>query len=511
LRTGGRSFGGALSWNEPAHLAPFPDTSPFKNMSLPPDVTIATQVLAEPTPDLPTKTWAKLTDGTPLITAERRGQGWVILFHVTATPEWSNLPLTGLFVDLLRRMVDISAGVTAMNETGATADLLPPLQLLDGFGHLTAPGGSARPVSMSDLTGNKVGPDMPAGLYGPANDTVALNLSPSLEKAAPIAAWPSGARHITLDNVARERAFKPYFLAAALLLLLIDLAISFLMRGLSPATMRRAATGVTSAAVLLAIGLWSSDGRAAETKPAAPIDSATSAAILDTRLAYIVTGDNTIDHVAAAGLSALTHILAARTSAEMAQPAPIDLNTLNLSADELSPYPLIYWRVSAAQMPPTPKTAAAISTYLHRGGLIVFDAPEQAGAMGGHGAGARLEAILHTIDLPPLVMMRSNHVLTRSFYLLKGLPGRFTDSTIYVDRGTSTTDGVSSVIVGGNDWAAAWARDANDLPLYAAVPGGESQRELAYRAGVNMVMYALTGNYKSDQVHLPAIMQRLTQ
>jgi hypothetical protein len=131
--------------------------------------------------------------------------------------------------------------------------------------------------------------------------------------------------------------------------------------------------------------------------------------------------------------------------------------------------------------------------------------------VGGHGAAAKLDGILQAMDLPRLIVMRNDHVLTRSFYLLKGLPGRYTDSTIYVDRGTTSTDGVSSVIVGGNDWAAAWARDDNGLPLYPVVPGGESQREMAYRAGVNMVMYALTGNYKSDQVHLPAIMQRLTQ
>src|SRR6185295_1033553 len=107
LRSGGRNFGGTLSWNEPTHLAPFPDTSPFKNMAVPSDVTISSQVLAEPTPDLSTKTWAKLNDGTPLITADRRGQGWIVLFHVTATPEWSSLPLSGLFVDILRSLVDL--------------------------------------------------------------------------------------------------------------------------------------------------------------------------------------------------------------------------------------------------------------------------------------------------------------------------------------------------------------------------------------------------------------------
>jgi hypothetical protein len=143
--------------------------------------------------------------------------------------------------------------------------------------------------------------------------------------------------------------------------------------------------------------------------------------------------------------------------------------------------------------------------------MVVFDAPEQSGAVGGKGAGERLDAILRTLDLPALEPVADDHVLTRSFYLLKGLPGRYTDARVYVDKGTTATDGVASIIVGGNDWVAAWARDSSGLPLYPAVPGGENQREMAYRAGVNMVMYALTGNYKSDQVHLPAIMQRLTQ
>jgi hypothetical protein len=68
---------------------------------------------------------------------------------------------------------------------------------------------------------------------------------------------------------------------------------------------------------------------------------------------------------------------------------------------------------------------------------------------------------------------------------------------------------VSPVVVGNGDWAGAWAVDAAGRPLYAVTPGGESQREVAYRFGVNLVMYALTGNYKADQVHLPAIMERL--
>jgi hypothetical protein len=72
-------------------------------------------------------------------------------------------------------------------------------------------------------------------------------------------------------------------------------------------------------------------------------------------------------------------------------------------------------------------------------------------------------------------------------------------------------DGVSSVVIGANDFAAAWAVDEAGQPLYPVVPGGARQREMAHRFGVNIVMYALTGNYKSDQVHVPAILERLGQ
>jgi hypothetical protein len=505
LRSGGRSFGGALSWNEPATLAPFPETAPFKGMAVPDDIAVRTQVLAEPTPDLAAKTWARLSDGTPLITAERRGQGWVVLFHVTATPEWSSLPLSGLFVDLLRRLIEMGTGIAGVE--GAPDGVLAPLSLLDGLGHLVPPGPTAAPLAARGLDAAKPGPEAAPGLYGASGNSVAFNLSPRLGDLAP-ARILANAPRMGFDGVARERAMKPWLLSAALALLLLDLLVSFALRGLGPDLrerfpLRRAAgLGVFMLALFAARAPLAAENR--------PLDPAAVAAVLETRLAYVVTGRNDVDRVSALGLAALTQVLANRTSAEMAQPAAVDLDAGQLSADSLSPYPVIYWRVTAAQARPNARAAAALSAYLHRGGMVVFDAPEQAAA-GSPGSVAKLEEILRTIDLPPLIAMNDEHVLTRSFYLLQGLPGRFVDAPVYVEKGSSAHDGVSSVIIGGNDWASAWAREANGLPLFPAVPGGETQREMAYRAGVNMVMYALTGNYKSDQVHLPAIMQRLTQ
>jgi len=131
LRRGGRTIGGALSWEQPARLAPFAPDSPFAGLAVPADVTVSRQVLAEPDLELASKTWARLADGTPLVTAEKRGQGWIVLVHTTANADWSNLALSGLFVEMLRRTVVMSQGVAAASE-----EALPPIETFDGFGRL---------------------------------------------------------------------------------------------------------------------------------------------------------------------------------------------------------------------------------------------------------------------------------------------------------------------------------------------------------------------------------------
>ena len=123
-----------------------------------------------------------------------------------------------------------------------------------------------------------------------------------------------------------------------------------------------------------------------------------------------------------------------------------------------------------------------------------------------------LQRLGHDLAVPPLAPLTSAHVLARAFYLLQDFPGRYDGGTVWVQRDQDrTNDSVSPIIIGGHDWAAAWAIDAEGRNPYATIPGGDRQRTLAYRFGVNLVMYALTGNYKGDQVHVPAILERLGQ
>jgi hypothetical protein len=88
---------------------------------VPKDVTVNRQVLAEPDAVLATKSWASLEDGTPLVTGERRGKGLVSLFHVSADMRWSDLPMSGTFVEMLRRIVDMSGYTTPIQAPASPA------------------------------------------------------------------------------------------------------------------------------------------------------------------------------------------------------------------------------------------------------------------------------------------------------------------------------------------------------------------------------------------------------
>ena len=230
----------------------------------------------------------------------------------------------------------------------------------------------------------------------------------------------------------------------------------------------------------------------------------------ETRLAYVRTGVPAVDATSNAGLQGLGVVLNQRTSVEPPLPLGVDVET-----DELAFFPLLYWPVTAEQATPSDAALRRLNAYLKNGGTILFDTRDQnaGGSFGGTRPGTQaLRELVRGLDIPPLIPTPPDHVLTKSFYLMQSFPGRWAGGTVWVEESQGqVNDGVSSVIIGANDWAGAWAVDDTGRPLFPAVPGGERQREMAYRFGVNLVMYALTGNYKSDQVHVPAILERLGQ
>jgi hypothetical protein len=236
----------------------------------------------------------------------------------------------------------------------------------------------------------------------------------------------------------------------------------------------------------------------------------------------VLTGDAQADRTSRFGLIGLGKFLTLKTAVEPGEPAGV-----NILADEIAFFPVLYWPVLANAQTLPENILAKIDAYMKQGGMIIFDTRDYGQGMpsgfniNSARSGTALARLIGKLDLPPLEPVPEGHVLTKSFYLLRAFPGRWDGGQLWVEaeaadgtaqnRKSRRVDGVSTVLVTPNDFAAAWALDDSGRPMFPVVPGGEAQREQAFRTGVNIVMYALTGNYKADQVHVPALLERLGQ
>ena len=509
LRAGGRSVGGAMSWGEPKSLEKFKDSSPFFGLDIPDDVVVSAQVVAQPDPTLSNRVIASLNDGTPLVTRKAIGQGQIVLFHVTATAEWSTLPLSGLFVQMMERLA-ISSSSASNDTQGLQGTVWTPLRVMDGFGVLSD-AGNLPGVDGADLAEGPAGPDMRPGIYVSADRQIARNVvTPDTQLA--LADWPTGVP-VRGMNVSPETPLAGWLLSFSILLLLADVIASLALSG---RLLKRAGT---IAVWLIAMML---QPPAPATAQDANADAFALNATAELTLAYVVTGVPSIDEISQAGLRGLSDTLYFRTSVEPANPIGVDLEN-----DELAFFPMLYWPITPDQARPSDAAYVKLNEYLHSGGMILFDTRDA--NIAGFGAsspnGRKLQSLAAPLDIPPLEPLPSDHVLTRTFYLLQDFPGRYTGRDIWVEASPpdaeqvegmpfrNLNDGVTPVVIGGNDWAAAWAVSSSGAPMVPIGRGftGERQREIAYRFGVNLVMHVLTGNYKSDQVHVPALLDRLGQ
>jgi hypothetical protein len=516
LRRGGRSLGGSLTWEKPQHLAAFAPDGPFAGLVAPKDITVNRQVLAEPDAVLPTKSWASLEDGTPLVTGERRGKGLLALFHVSADMRWSDLPLSGSFVEMLRRIVDVSgyaSGPAADAASEANIETVAPLRMLDGFGAFAPPPSTAKPLAANFR--DRATLDHPPGFYGPADGPLAVNTLAATDRVTPLDTSILNARRANYTN-SEPRDLRGMLLSSSLALFLIDaLIVALLGGGIVSLLRRRAAPAALLLALLLPLGLSS------PTKANSATDDFAIKATAQTRLAYVQTGNADVDSIVKAGLFGLTLFLAQRTALEAGDPVGVDP-----AHDELAFFPLIYWPVVPGAPKPPQEAIDKIDAYMKQGGTVLFDTRDAIEALPGDNGASQtpgmqtLREILSSLDVPELEPVPREHVLTKTFYLLRDFPGRFDTGQTWVEtlprdededaasHPARGGDGVSPIIITSNDLVGAWAIRPDGQPM---LPVAQRQREFAFRAGVNIVMYTLTGNYKADQVHAPALIERLGQ
>jgi uncharacterized protein DUF4159 len=473
----------------------------------------------------------------------------IVLFHVTADTRWSDLPLSGSFVEMLRRMVGMAGTTTASDEMAKRTEreVVPPTRILDGFGAFGPPTATTRPVPVGYVA--RATADHPPGFYGPPEGLLAVNTLAPADRLVGLDFDPLHGR-LEPYRIGEPLDLRGPVLTAALVLLVLDALVVFLLAGGIGQILRRrpqrAAAALLLAGVVAALTFgpqaFAQDNKqdSAQQRPRPPartpvqqtepqaspadLDFAMKATV-ETRLAYVTTGDAEVDGISKSGLQGLTLFLAQRTALEAGEPVGLDI-----ARDELSFFPLIYWPVVPGAAKPSPAALARIDAYMKNGGTVLFDTRDAIMAPPGPGGGNRspgmlaLRNILGSLDIPELEPVSRDHVLTKTFFLLKDFPGRFNSGQLWVEALPSTDeqadeskrparagDGVSSIIISSNDFAGAWATRSDGQAMLPLVPGEPRQREFAFRAGVNIVMYTLTGNYKADQVHVPALLERLGQ
>ena len=494
LRQGERGIGGALAWEDPQKLAAFSAESPFFGLPTPEDVTVAKQVMAEPGIETDSRTWARLEDGSPIVTSSTLGQGRIVLFHVTAGPDWSNLALSGLYVDMLRRILPL-----AKSRKVETVESVADWQLdreLDAFGRLQSPAIGAQPIPNGQFESTVASSKFRPGYYSQGTRQNALPLTRNSAEIEPLST-PSGATPKTFGKTS-ETSFMGRLLGIALIALIIDAFFALLASGrLSYLRPQHILPLLLVGILFIPISSFANDG----------IDRRVEAAT-GLHLAYIETGDVRRDELSRIAMEGLSEQLNGRTTIE-----PVGVHGVLPDSKGLELYPFLYWPVRRDTPELSPEARNNINAYMNAGGTVIFDTADEGDRVLRAGQPhPGLQRVTEGLDIPRLIEVPEDHVLTKSFYLLQVFPGRWANGPVYVqatENSSGGRDGVSPVIIGSNDWAAGWAVTAEDGRVIDLEKDIARQSEIAVRFGVNVVMYTLSGNYKSDQVHSAALVERI--
>ncbi|KEC54686.1 DUF4159 domain-containing protein [Bartonella koehlerae] len=518
LRPGKRLFGSIMSWVKPQKLAPFTKNSFFFDLPFPEDVTVSRQILAEPSSDLFEKTWLSLADGTPLITAASRGKGTVIFIHIAPDPTWSNLPLSGFFAQMLQKLVTLSAYENKNSIQRKTKTVQNPWKTLTADGKLQPPPSYVIPLIIDAQNLPLASSHTPPGFYGFKNNLYALNLLNPSSHLMKQSSLPSFLSESPLSYDTKEKHLTAPLLGLAVLLFALDHFLILWMGGVF--FLKRQSNMFLFLPMAISLIVLFSYSPIVHAQDAENHDETIVQAAGATHLAYIITNNHEIDATSRSGLETLSQFIAERTML-----SPGSVTAIDLEKDELAFYPLIYWPIDSHSSLPTPKSLEKINSFMKYGGTILFDTRDQIQTglnLEGKATPAtqKLRTILKGLNIPAIEPASADHVIARSFYIMPDFPGLYRGSPLWVESSSvnkknnnplGSGDNVSSLLITGNNLAGAWALDEKGMWKYPLIPNDPMQRLWAFRAGLNIVIYVLTGNYKADQVHVPALLERFNR
>ncbi|ALE03567.1 DUF4159 domain-containing protein [Bartonella ancashensis] len=516
LRPGERRLGGTMSWTQPQKLAPFTKNSVFSDLPFPEDIMIFRQILAEPNSNLFEKTWLNLADGSPLVTATQRGKGTLVFIHVSPDSTWSNLPLSGFFAQMLQKLITVNtydhSPVLHTIKTPQT-----PWRILNADGQLQIPPSFIAPLIIDKQKLPFPSYSTPPGLYGSKNNFYALNvLNSSSNLIEQEHQRISSEKSLSYDDIQEYHLTGP-ILGLAMLLFTLDIFLVLWREKFLLSNRKIKVFFYFSGRKLYYLDAIRFQSPGANCRK---YDTATVQTAGTPHLAYVITNNNEIDATSRSGLKALSQFISEHT---MLSPGPVV--ALDLDKDELAFYPLIYWPIDPDSPLPTQKNLEKINAFMKHGGAVLFDTRDQMNTNltleeTANPATQKLRTILRKLNILAIEPATIDHVVSRSFYIMPDFPGRYRNSPLWVESSSinkknsnsiTTGDNVSSLFITANDFAGAWALNEKEMWKYPLIPNDYMQRLWAFRAGLNIVMYTLTGNYKADQIHVPALLERFNK
>lgn len=496
-----RAMNGVLAWGEPAEFSEFSKSSPFYGIEINDMIKVRKQVLADPSDSqLNEKIWARLADNTPLVTASAKGAGITVLFHTTAGPDWSDIALSGTFVQMLKRIVEISGNSIANKEE--TNGIFKPILLTDAFGNQVSDEKAMRNIKGidgKDILTVKPSSETPPGIYDSGGYRVSINLGERLKEIESVNKLPSGVEQINYSGSKETELAMPLFVLACLLFFVDWLISAMIGSGVFLSNKMQKIAGFLLLLVPLTIfcnSFYINSAFAQNYRNLNEINPDMKYAN-GFYLAYIKTNNPQTDEISRKGLENLGAVLGARTSA-----VPDGVVGVSPETDSLALFPIIYWPITSDQNSLSDEGVTKIRSYLESGGNIIFDLKDKISTMtgiSGSEASEHLRRITSGMNLPAIAPLNEQHVLHKTYYLLDDFAGKYEGGEIWVEKQINEDkDGVSPIILGSHDWASAWAN-----------PTSERKSEMAFRSGINFIMYALTGNYKADQLHAKEILKRM--
>lgn len=460
LRPQPRLLSGPLQLEGAITLTQATASGPLQHMTLDPAALISQQWLPHNGWAEGVEVWLKLKDDTPLVSARKVGQGFVVLVHTGAEAAWSTLPLTGAFPSLLNTLVRLGQ---KQGSTDTPPLPWPPQQLFDVYSHPSPL--AAQPLTQAHTP---VTPHQPIGFYGTPAQPHRLDGQQRLLAPLPPTLWPHAAvRYYNTQSQSVD--LTPWVLLLVICLLLIDTALRV--------ELRRPGQRL----LLLACLLW-------------PLSAVAETSSPTTALGWIASGDPSVDQITAAGLWGLSQVVNQRTSVTLGTPQKLDPARQNLGL-----YPLLLWPMVEGQPLPSPPAARALRAYVASGGILLIDSITLRGP-----APRQTQTVLNDVLGVSLAPLETDHTLQRSFYLLRGhIVGRQGNQPLWRD----TAGPLARLLVASHDLAGAWAINERGMPQLPMLAGGENTREESWRFGVNLVLYTLLGDYKKDQLHVDTLLK----